>query len=52
VAREVDTSDFHVEVLDLLDNQVEAEIGVAFFIAAYSAIHSPLLRPVCSCSAP
>jgi len=38
VAREVDTSDFHVEVIDLLGNQVEAEIGVAFFIAAYSAI--------------
>jgi ATP-dependent Lon protease len=38
VAREVDTSDFHVEVIDLLGNRVDAEIGVAFFIAAYSAL--------------
>ncbi len=38
VAREVDTSDFHVEVIDLLGNKVEAEIGVAFFIAAYSIL--------------
>jgi ATP-dependent Lon protease len=29
VAREVDTSDFHVEIIDLLGNKVEAEIGVA-----------------------
>lgn len=38
VAREVDTSDFHVEVIDLLGNKVEAEIGVAFFVAVYSAL--------------
>ncbi len=38
VAREVDTQDFHVEVIDLLGNRVEAEIGVAFFIAAYSIL--------------
>ena len=38
VAREVDTSDFHVEVIDLLGNKVEAELGVAFFVAAYSII--------------
>lgn len=38
VAREVDTQDFHVEVIDLLGNRVEAEIGVAFLVAAYSAI--------------
>lgn len=36
VGREVDTSDFHVEVIDLLGNRVEAELGVAFFVAAYS----------------
>ena len=34
VPRELDTSDFHVEVIDLLGNGVEAEIGVAFFVAA------------------
>ena len=38
VPRELDTSDFHVEVIDLLGNKVEAEIGVAFFVAAYSAL--------------
>jgi ATP-dependent Lon protease len=38
IGREVDTTDFHVEVIDLLNNRVEAEIGVAFFIAAFSAI--------------
>jgi len=38
VGREVDTQDFHVEVIDLLGNKVAAEIGVAFFIAAYSML--------------
>lgn len=38
IAREVDVSDFHVEVIDLLGNRVEAELGVALFVAAYSAI--------------
>ena len=45
VAREVDTSDFHVEVIDLLGNQVDAEIGVAFFVAS-------LLRPAQSRPSP
>ena len=40
VAREVDTSDFHVEVIDLLGNKVEAELGVAFFGAAYSVLRN------------
>jgi ATP-dependent Lon protease len=38
MGREVDDSDFHVEVIDLLNNRVEGEIGVAFFVAAFSAI--------------
>lgn len=38
IARDLDTSDFHVEVIDLLNNRVEAEIGVAFFVACFSAI--------------
>jgi ATP-dependent Lon protease len=44
VAREVDNSDFHVEAINLLGNQVEAEIGVAFLVATYSSIRktSPL----------
>jgi len=38
VARDLDVSDLHVEVIDLLANRVEAEIGVAFFVACYSAL--------------
>ena len=45
VAREVDTSDFHVEVIDLLGNKVEAELGVAFFVAAYSIIRKAPPQP-------
>jgi ATP-dependent Lon protease len=45
VAREVDTSDFHVEVIDLLGNKVEGELGVAFFVAAYSALRRAAPQP-------
>jgi ATP-dependent Lon protease len=45
VPRELDTSDFHVEVIDLLGNKVEAEIGVAFFVAAYSALRKSPPQP-------
>ena len=45
IARELDTSDFHVEVIDLLGNRVEAEIGVAFFVAAYSALRKAPVAP-------
>jgi len=38
IARELDTSDLQVEVIDLLANRVQAEVGVAFFVAAYSAL--------------
>jgi hypothetical protein len=38
-------SDFHVEVIDLLGNKVEAEIGVAFFVAAYSALRKSPPQP-------
>src|SRR5262249_36580077 len=45
VAREVDTSDFHVEVIDLVGNRVEGEVGVAFFIAAYSILRKAPAQP-------
>ncbi len=45
VAREVDTSDFHVEAINLLGNQVEAEVGVAFLVAAYSSIRKTSPQP-------
>ena len=44
-AREIDTSDFHVEVLDLLNNKVEGDIGVAFFVAVFSAIRKSPTTP-------
>ena len=45
VARDVDTCDFHVEVIDLLGNKVEAELGVAFFVAAYSVLRKAPPQP-------
>jgi len=45
VAHDVDVSDFHVEVIDLRGNKVEAEIGVAFFIAAYSILRKATAQP-------
>jgi ATP-dependent Lon protease len=38
IGGELDLSDFHVEVIDLLNNRVEGEIGLAFFVAAFSAL--------------
>lgn len=38
LAHDFDHSDFHVEVIDLLGNRVETELGVAFFVACCSAI--------------
>ncbi len=45
IARDLDNSDIHVEVIDLLGNRVEAEVGVAFFIAAYSALRKAPVSP-------
>jgi len=42
IAREFDTQDIYVEVIDLLNNGVLGEVGVGFFIAVFSA-----LRRVC-----
>jgi ATP-dependent Lon protease len=38
VGRDVDTSDFHVECIDLLGNKVDGDIGVAFLLACYSIL--------------
>jgi len=37
-AQEMNISDFYVEVLDLLNNKVAGDLGVAFFVAVFSAI--------------
>jgi len=44
VAQQVDTTDFHVEAIDLLSNHVPCESGIALVVAIYSAIkkHSVL----------
>lgn len=38
LGRQVDNSDFHVEVINLLNNKVTAELGIGFFIAVFSAL--------------
>jgi ATP-dependent Lon protease len=45
IARDLDGSDLHVEVIDLLGNRVEAELGVAFFVACYSALRKMPVSP-------
>src|SRR5271170_7539690 len=45
IARDLETSDLHVEVIDLLGNRVEAEVGVAFFVASYSALRKAPVTP-------
>src|ERR1700693_3231474 len=38
VGQQVDTTDFHVEAIDLLSNHVPCEAGIALVVAVYSAI--------------
>lgn len=38
ISQQVDTTDFHVEAIDLLSNHVSCEAGVALIVAVYSAI--------------
>jgi ATP-dependent Lon protease len=45
IGRDLDVSDLHVEVIDLLGNRVEAELGGAFFVASYSALRKAPVTP-------
>ena len=45
VGKDLDASDLHVEVIDLLANRLEAELGVAFFVASYSALRKAPVSP-------
>lgn len=45
IAAELDKSDLHVEVIDLLGNKAVGDLGVAFHIAAYSAIRRSAVQP-------
>lgn len=38
IGQQVDTTDFHVEAIDLLNNRVPCEAGIALVVAIYSAI--------------
>jgi ATP-dependent Lon protease len=43
LASQLDSTDFHVEAIDLLGNRQGCEVGVAFFVAVHSALKK---RPV------
>jgi ATP-dependent Lon protease len=45
VGREIDVTDLHVEVIDLVGNEVEGEVGVAFFVAVFSALKKESPQP-------
>ncbi len=38
VGQQIDTTDFHVEAIDLLNNRVPCESGIALVVAVYSAV--------------
>jgi hypothetical protein len=38
IGQQVDTTDFHVEAIDLLGNRVPCEAGIGLIVAVYSAI--------------
>jgi ATP-dependent Lon protease len=45
IAQPVDTTDFHVEAIDLLTNRVPCEAGIALVVAIYSAIKRHSVQP-------
>lgn len=45
VAQQVDTTDFHVEAIDLLSNRVPCEAGIALVVAVYSAVKRQPVLP-------
>jgi ATP-dependent Lon protease len=38
VGQQIDTTDYHVEAIDLLNNRVPCEAGIALVVAVYSAV--------------
>src|SRR5438876_11779802 len=45
IAQQVNTTDFHVEAIDLLSNRVPCEAGIALVIAIYSALKKHSVLP-------
>jgi ATP-dependent Lon protease len=44
ISQQVDTTNFHIEAIDLLSNHVACEAGIAFIVAVYSAIKKQSVR--------
>lgn len=45
IAQSVDTTDFHIEAIDLLSNRVACEAGMALVVAVYSAVKKHSVLP-------
>ena len=45
IGQQFDTTDFHVEAIDLLNNRVPCEAGVSLVVAVYSAIKKHPVQP-------
>jgi ATP-dependent Lon protease len=45
ITQGVDTTDFHVEAIDLLSNRVPCEAGIALVVAVYSAVKRHSVQP-------
>jgi ATP-dependent Lon protease len=45
VAQAVDTTDFHVDAIDLLSNRVPCEAGIALVVAVHSAVKRHSVQP-------
>lgn len=45
IAQALDTTDFHVEAIDLLVNRIECDAGVALIVAIYSALKKQPVLP-------
>ena len=49
VGAQLNTKDYHVQLVDLLNRKEGSEIGVAFFIALYSVLTKNPPYPALSC---
>lgn len=45
IAQAFDTTDFHIEAIDLLTNRVSCEVGIALVVAMYSALKKHAALP-------
>lgn len=45
IGQQIDTTDFHVEAIDLLNNRTPCEAGIALVVAIYSAIKKHSVLP-------